>query len=194
MKHWLRGAAVAAVVMCGALGTARAAMIVGPLDGVTGINGLSVDGSTYDVVFDYRSFSDVYPDLSASPFYLSRNEALDAAAAVVTVLNLQGVTQIGLISSNGVDQFDIPFYRGTTNIYNFADGYFDQSNGLFVFDPYAELASGDAVADNVAVFTLTSVPLPHSLPLFAGALMLLASWPRREAGLRSSRDGAHQAS
>jgi hypothetical protein len=63
------------------------ATLVGPTTDPTGINGLAVDGVTYNVTFSTTTFN--------SPFIGGTAASLDAANAIAAVFSTAGVTELG---------------------------------------------------------------------------------------------------
>ena len=79
-------AALSGLALAGAPTSARAATLVGSATFVIGVNGLVVDGSTYDVAFTGGSYNSVFS--ARLPTFLNNSSgASDAAAALVTALN-----------------------------------------------------------------------------------------------------------
>lgn len=83
---------LAATVMIAASGGADAQTLVGPADGITGIDGLAVDGKTYDVTFNSGTLAAAFP---AGINFNSINSANDAATSLATALQDFSVTGIG---------------------------------------------------------------------------------------------------
>jgi hypothetical protein len=82
------------VALCGVAGAAP--VLVGTSTHPTGVNGLVVDGTTYNLTFSSGSYNATY--LSAPTFEGNLAGASDAAAALKEFLNLSGVN--GLLGSD----------------------------------------------------------------------------------------------
>jgi hypothetical protein len=81
-------------------GSANAAAILGTTDNVTGVSGLTVDGTIYDVGFAFKSYRDVFG--VAEPFFSDQALALDAMTTLNDFLESQGVTGVvGLPTPRG---------------------------------------------------------------------------------------------
>ena len=79
-----------ALVLVGVDGHAIAATLVGTPTDPTGINGLVVDGTTYDVTFSTTTYQ--------SPFTQGTAASVDAAAAIALALKSFGVWQLAGVS------------------------------------------------------------------------------------------------
>jgi hypothetical protein len=83
---------LAPIVMIAACGAGGAQTLVGPAHGITGIDGLAVDGKTYDVTFNSGTLADAFP---AGINFNNINSANDAAMSLTTALQDFSVTGIG---------------------------------------------------------------------------------------------------
>jgi hypothetical protein len=87
----LLAAAVVAAVGCSYSSALKAATLVGPTTGASGIDGLSVDSVTYDVTFVNDSYNHVFA-VNQPTFFGNTNGANDAQAALDSSLNTLNVT------------------------------------------------------------------------------------------------------
>jgi hypothetical protein len=166
---------------------AGAATLVGTTTDATGIDGLVVDGTTYNLTFSDASYNSVYA--SSAPTFLGNfSGAIDASIALAAALNdLNVLTLTGLV--NTVEAAWIPYIHtyptdptavfSTLAVCNpclLAGGWSNAMNLSDVYDD--DLPSGDINVDYV-VFSAT--PIPAALPLFATGLgaMGLLGWRRK---------------
>jgi hypothetical protein len=189
MKSKLLGL-IACMALLG-VSQAEAATLVGQSTDASGIDGLLVDGVSYNVSFEHVNYGSV-PGLNPGTFY-GTSGALDASSALISALNSLGVT--GLVDVHGglvgdenlvvpvvIDQFGLAV-AGAECVSN--------SSGCFTFVSPVWFQVFTALPDNgmqilrsdqefdFAVFSAT--PLPAALPLFATGLggLGLFGWRRR---------------
>ena len=182
-----RNFAVAAFIVIGGIvgaGSSYAATLVGAVGAATGIEGLVIDGVTYNVTFYHASYTTVYG--STTPTFLGNNSgATDAAAALAAALNALGVTGLSGISDQSSEAILVPEFNFGSFEENYAafcsavdnacQGSSPWMSGLFG----SASVSTDYANSDFAVFT--STPLPAALPLFAAGLggLGLLGWRRK---------------
>jgi hypothetical protein len=162
------------VIACAAslgLSQASAATLMGTTTDASGINGLVVDGLTYDVTFVYTDYENAY---SSTQPYFSGNQtgALDASTAITNALNSLGVS--GLVNGPGTSTlavivpYGVPFENFVATYLSEcpyttscpSEGWYDES-----YDAYNE-----STGFEYTTFSLIATPLPAALPLFATVL------------------------
>jgi len=180
----------ALIALCGGLlptASSHAMSLVGPPTAAAGIDGLLVDGITYDVSFVHDSYANVYA--STPPTFLGNNlGANDASAALVTALNGFQVTSLVGLSSPGWTNWNliVPSYPPPAVFGSVACATYPTNTSCTPVGDwgYSSFLVGDpsTVFDNAdfAVFT-AETPLPAALPLFAGGLGAfgLFGWRRK---------------
>jgi hypothetical protein len=173
MKAKLLGL-VALLTLLG-LSEAGAVTLVGTTTDAMGIDGLVVDGVTYNVTFENASYDTVY--MTMPPTFLGNfSGAQDAANALASALNVLEVTNLaGLIldfpnvlyvpyvadsfSNQGI-AVACPFLAATCNAGEwFTDSDVDPLPNSFVF-----------FFLDYPVFQVAPTPLPPAFPLFATGL------------------------
>jgi hypothetical protein len=176
MKTKLLGL-IASMVLLG-VSEASAATLVGTTTDASGIDGLVVDGATYDVTFISASYDTVYA--SIAPSFLGENAtASDAATALANALNTFAVTE----TTNSTFGLQIPYFD--------SPGFEDFSDEAFNYDHAVSSADwgaldGNPNSDSIdysyeAFVVFSATPLPSALPLFAGGLgaLSLFGWRRK---------------
>ena len=178
------------LIVCMALfgaGSASASTLVGPNTDAQGINGLIVDGVTYDVTFVFGQPSTIF---ASYPPVFNGNEtgALDAASALQSALTALDVTGVaGIVPAF---EINVPFSTffstlsgsqyDLVELFHYGDAWIASAHCL-----PSTTVCGDMTYDTdydhnlMAVFAPT--PVPAALPLFAtgfGALGLLG-WRRK---------------
>jgi hypothetical protein len=159
------------------------AVLVGTTTSAMGVNGLVVDGTTYNVSFFHDSYNNVYP--ANNPIFAGNATlASDAATALAAALNTLSVTC--LVSSACPNGFaDIP--QSTLS----GGGLFTAQSIVFDGNSWSHFVgvvidSGSFLSANVdlTLFTLASVPGPivgAGLPgLILASGCLLGWWRRRQ--------------
>jgi hypothetical protein len=91
----LMATALSVMVMEAAPLAARADTLIGTTSDPTGINGLVVDGTTYNVTFVNGSYNAVYTSTPPT-FFGNATGALDAATVIANDLNSFGVSVFGI--------------------------------------------------------------------------------------------------
>jgi hypothetical protein len=163
---------------------ASAAILVGTTTDASGIDGLVVDGVTYDVTFVNASYDTVYPSGSPPTFLNNLSGASDAASNLAAALNTLSVS---VLSGASKPFALIPYYD--------AAGYdtaADASCGvypLYACSPPALNESwsfGNGFANDAVVYDtdfaiFVPTPLPAALPLFGAVLGVggLLGWHRK---------------
>jgi len=196
------------VLACTAIGVigagpSHALTLEGTTTHASGINGLVVDGVTYDVTFvSVSSYYSIFTTITPT-FFGNASGAMDAAAALESAFNDLGVTNlIGLVSPHPESVLFVPYdlyYSGITPIFDafgtvcgatpyvgagcYSGGW--SSTGSNGVDAQASYDYVDAACFNSDCNYISSpafnTPLPAALPLFAiglGGLGLLA-WRRK---------------
>jgi hypothetical protein len=182
-----------------AAGPSHALSLVGTTSDASGIDGLVVDGVTYDVTFANGSYNTVY-SITAPTFLGNSSGSVDAANALASAMNALGVTDILGVNQMIYGQAAL-FIPDAQN----SDGSFDAQYVELVSPPqpqssfgwfylsgnttygFVEISSGAIIDDGgFAVFTAvsgptTNTPLPAALPLFATGLggLALLGWRRK---------------
>jgi hypothetical protein len=180
-KLFLVATAVAGVL---AASHVSAATLVGTTSDATGIDGLVVDGVTYDVTFVHASYDTVYA--STPPTFIgNQSGAFDAASALATALNALGVQYLAGLSTP-LEWATVP-YELLTGVTAYA--CFDPSNSFCFGTPWVPEIYGEGTGGNsftfyyidYTVFTSSATPLPAALPLFATGLggLGLLGWRRK---------------
>jgi hypothetical protein len=104
-----------ALIVIGAMvgpGLSYADTLVGTTTDATGIDGLVVDGVTYDVTFENAAYNTVYA--TTPPTFLgNQTGATDAANALVTALNAFSVTDLTGLTS--IAQAAVPYRTATVS-------------------------------------------------------------------------------
>lgn len=182
LKKW--NLTVAASIVIGGIvgaGSAYATTLTGTTSAATGIDGLVVDGVTYNVTFDPGSYSSVY---AATPTFLGNQPgAQDAAIALAAALQSLGVTGIaGISSSYSFQELDIPYQLEGGVVFVEQAVLFPPWTAPFEqgFLPSQDVTSAEGNTGGEYAL-LAPTPLPAALPLFAtglGALGLFG-WRRK---------------
>jgi len=178
------------IVMLSFCGTGVAApTLVGTTTDPTGIDGLVVDGVTYDVTFSITAFD--------SPFVRGTAASQDAATAVAAVFSSAGVTELGgkalmpfgfylTYVDSGFDQFglsegthcEVGAAGGSCSPTNWAfDGGASVPLGAFVPIPGAAPFTYAVAADFTPVSS--NVPEPASIALLCAGLVGIGLRRRR---------------
>lgn len=169
---------LAAMVGMALLGSqASASTLVGTTSAATGIDGLLVDGVTYNVTFVHDSYNNVYS--STPPTFLGEpSTADDAANALADALTALAVTEVSAAGADGA--VFIPDYDAAgSNIGPYA-GYAGGSSWYGVAG-YTAVDTSVSSSGDYSTWSNAATPLPAALPLFAtglGALGLLG-WRRK---------------
>jgi hypothetical protein len=173
--------------------------LVGTTNAANGIDGLVVDGVTYNVSFEYGQYSSVFP--SPPTFLGNQNGANDAANSLAAALNLLGVRCIQAYCPGGpgdISDVFIPYYNMSNPSfdpsYNYDTSGYQLAYSLYLYPPagyttwstftsqnfdicpcYGPQFDNDPSLENSYGWTLFSetpsaVPLPATLPLFASGL------------------------
>ena len=159
-----------------------AATLDGTTSAATGIGGLVVDGTTYDVTFTYNTYNSVY---SSSPTFLGNSSgASDAATALSLALTSLGVTAFpGTIRE---DQAVLVPDANVSGVNSGWEAYCTDSactTPTWATDTYG--GNDDSAIFDYVVFAsfspTSSTPLPAALPLFASGLGALGlfGWRRK---------------
>jgi hypothetical protein len=179
---------------------AEAATLVGQSTDVSGIDGLVVDGVSYNVSFEQVNYGSV-PGLNPSTFYGNPSGAFDASSALISALNSFGVSGLVDIRGNlvGYEALVVPIVVNDFGLAVVGAECISNSSGCLPspspFPVWFQVTT--ALPDNgmaifpsdqefdFAVFS-AATPLPAALPLFATGLgvMGLLGWRRkhRKAG------------
>lgn len=173
-----------AAALMGVSGVAGAQVLEGTSTDPTGIDGLVVDGTTYDVAFNTTTLNS---------FTQGSTLSTDAANALTTALNTLGVTALG-----GGPSGDAAFYLAIDDTLSPTDGVFcsttftSSCTGPWLSVPYDGIVQitglGShglvAVGGGVAFYTeaadFTAVPIPASIWLILSGLagLSLTGWRR----------------
>jgi len=180
-------AVVSLLVLLGMTGTALASpMVLGTATDPTGIDGLVVDGTTYNVTFGNGSYNSEFP--SGSTFLNNVSGASDAANAISNAFNTSGVTGIngGVCSQLTVCAVVIPDYELPYVVSGPAVVWVSNSNdfvaGGFSTGPNQTVGLNFAPAWDwtwAAFSPANTVPEPSAIALFAFGLAALAIARRR---------------
>jgi hypothetical protein len=177
-----------------AAGPSVAATLVGTTDDASGINGLVIDGVTYNATFVNGSYNSVYA--STPPTFLCNPGcagANDAVAVLLSALNsLNVIDLVGLSPSSG--GIGAPTYGalipevvgsgivdsiyagcGTYPNGNCVAGTWSNDAGIFT-----EVGSTYPYDDYVVFTAVTATPLPATVPLFITGLAGLGLLGRRK--------------
>jgi len=157
-------------------GPTRAATLVGTTSDATGVDGLVVDGTTYNVTFVNSTYSTVYA--STPPTFLGETStAEDAAIALADALNTLGATNDFADSNLFIPyQYVTPFLSSTVyNVYNSEPGNTGGWHYASGFD-YPVNSYGGTPTD-YTVFAAT--PVLPALPLFATGICAFGLLVRR---------------
>ena len=166
---------------------AGAATLVGTTSNATGIDGLIVDGTTYNVTFTRGPYNTAYS--SSTPTFLGNSSgATDAAAALAAALISLGVSDLTGLSSSNNQAFIPDANSGGLNAGTQVDCTSCSGSNWYT-DTYGSLPDAlNLTFFDFVSFTATTTPgttpLPATLPLFGtglGALGLLARRRKRKA-------------
>jgi hypothetical protein len=153
---------------------AGAATLVGTTSDATGVDGLVVDGTTYDVTFVNGSYNNVYS--STPPTFLGEaSTAVDAANALAAALTANAVTEVSGLSTLPPDVFVvIPVFNNGGNFsFTLAEeitsGAWTPSNSV----GSGSLSDTQANDDGDLTIFVATTPIPTTLALFAGGLGLI---------------------
>jgi hypothetical protein len=175
---------VAAFIVIGGIvsaGSSYAATLTGTASAATGIDGLVVDGVTYNVKFDPGSYSSVY---AATPTFLGDQPGAQAAAiALAAALQSLDVTGIaGISSSYNYQELDIPYQLEGGVVFVEQAVLFPPWTAPFEqgFLPSQDVTTADGNTGGEYAL-LAPTPIPAALTLFATGLggLGLLGWRRK---------------
>jgi hypothetical protein len=193
MKSKLLGL-IACMALLG-VSQAEAATLVGQSTDASGIDGLVVDGVSYNVSFEHVNYGSV-PGLNPSTFLDNPSGAFDASSALISALNSFGVTGLFDVPGDfiGDEVLAVPV---VINFFGLAvvgaecishgPGCFPEPSPLSVWFQTTTALPDNGMAMfpsdqefDFAVFS-AATPLPAALPLFATGLgvMGLLGWRRK---------------
>lgn len=159
---------------------ARAVTLVGTTAAATGVDGLLVGTTLYDVTFDLGTADALFP--SNPPIFNNVTDANSAASALLTTLNALDVT--GLTPQENPYEINVPYSTVSGGNYSAVEFSYD----VWTPNQWGENSGYQNVSlpgdydyghNFIAEFSVT--PLPAALPLFAAGLgaMGLFGWRRR---------------
>ncbi len=146
----------------------------------TGISGLIVDGTTYNVSFIKEAFLDI--DESAFPWFGDEATTSSVAGSILDALNgdIRSIGYVGSDSDAHAFVFAVPWAYSQVALYRDARGLL--SYGGIKYPTTSWVPSIAPVAENTNYFaayaTFNVVPIPAALWLFGSALVGLG-WMRR---------------
>ncbi|MCP3908412.1 MAG: hypothetical protein GY712_10405 [Oceanicoccus sp.] len=147
---------------------------------ITGVDGVTINGATYNVNFVYDTFTNLNVD-GNFPFYPTYGGSgpSDAVDAINLVINTSGTTAEGILpagKSTSTSYYAVARQPSAGSFVNVSSGYFtyDEMLPMYRHEGGAEHTEGAAPH---AVFT--AVPIPAAVWLFSSALAGLA-WLRRK--------------
>jgi hypothetical protein len=170
--------ALAALVASGGAG---ATTITGSASNVTGISGLVVDGTAYDVSFSTTSYNTTFPGPPNPTFLGNSSAALDANSALQALFNGVGVTGLAGQACGSIAEcfLAVPYQSNTTNVT--ADFIYSMSP-ILTWTASSTVSTGGTIDPNQALgldasnghFYALAVfsPAPGSVPE-PGALALM---------------------
>jgi hypothetical protein len=142
---------------------------------VTGIEGLNIDGTLYDVTFGATD------DLT----FATNGEAGDAAADIATALGTMGIVSSGTIGSNGFQDYCVDRGGGYCTVYNHETPYPWFLSAVFYSDYSADYNADHPPGFYFAEFApAVATPEPGSLALTltgVGLLGLMVVMRKRKA-------------
>ena len=164
---------------------ADATTLRGPTDAVTGINGLTANGVTYDVTFIYDTYNNIF-SLSPPTFLGDGGGAVEWVHAIVDFLNDKGATGIASDDPSSPSvYFLIPYNLTTTE--NNVQGQYYYYYPIPAWDHCCTLSGNTDILSlkplSYATFSFSTVPLPPSSLFFVsglGALGLLGWLGKRK--------------
>jgi hypothetical protein len=185
------------IVCIALLGVSRAeaATLVGQSTDASGIDGLVVDGVSYNVSFEQVNYGSV-PGLNPSTFYGNPSGAFDASSALISALNSFGVSVLVDIRGDfvGYEALVVPIVINDFGLavvgaecISYSSGCVPSLSPVWFQVTTALPENGMAIFPSdqefdFAVFSAgAATPLPAALPLFASGLDALGlfGWRRR---------------
>ncbi len=153
-------------------------VLVGPQNNPTGIDGLVVDGTTYNVTF-------TTDPTKLNTFVHGTALSSDANAALANALNALGVTELGpTVTPEGyladVDN-SLSLFQGPA-CFGFFDSFVNipcPANGWLTTDDGGSWTLGNNGSEYVVAADFTTVPEPLSLTLFGTGLAGVIAMRRR---------------
>lgn len=138
----------------------------GPASAATGISGLSINGSVYDVVFsNFASYNTVFGSAGDPTFLNDQTGAVGALDAIASFLNSESVTGItNLTGFGGAIYVDVPY--GVDSLEVTKRSIFRTTSAPWALDPSVYTGFKDDVETFIsyATFAASSAPEPAPIP------------------------------
>lgn len=140
-------------------------VLQGPTGAATGISGLSINGSVYNVVFsNFASYNTVFGSAGDPTFLNDQTGAIDALNAIASFLNSESVTGITNLSGfAGAIYVDVPY--GVDLLEVTKRSIFRTSSAPWALDPSVYTGSKTDVETFISYATFATLSIPEPAPI-----------------------------